>query len=475
MDLIKGISFKIVIAALILAALLLAVVWGAERKDASSAAPVAVLADTATPVSLPSSPAPEEPEEELPTIKRSQVPDYPLLLGRSTDRVLVQDSSIEVPISLSYSQEIGLVHFKSDAELEKIITDSKIGGAGFEVESDAWRDRIKDTISRFGQIARQYLPDDAITDYYEVDLDGDGTKEKLITLCGIGGNHCSDYAQVIKNNKVVFSAKLDGGGAGSGDGITPAKEGGFYIEWTEDGSFHDEKGEWVGLCCSVSHNKTLFQFKDGKIVPIKQWKILHIWKRVIEDYEELSSECTQAALIQRKYLEKEKLSEKYTFEKYPVNTVSAKNPADLDIESSRSARVFRGAVRGGLEEGVNFAGRYSIVYVGMTGWGRNYWIVDRVNGKAYEFPYLGYEMDFRRDSNLIILDSKSIIKEAINDQGVCGSIGAQDIRTTDMKPFYFLWEGDALKLLGPTDINPVKNPFWKEYFSAGFQRISSLA
>lgn len=289
----KKIWMKIGISALILAALSFLVLWDSKPKEVLNAAPIAVLADTTTPTSSPSLATPEEPEEELPTIKRSKIPKYPALIGNSggedIETVFVYGDTIEEPISLSsslsYSDEVVPVHFKSDAELEKIVADlsSSMRKADFEIESKILRDQIKENISRSGHIARQYLPDDAVTDYYEVDVDGDGIKEELVTLCGIGGSHhCSGYAQIIKNDKVVFSVKLNGDGAGYGDGITPAKEGGFYVEWTNDASFYDEKGRWVGLCCPVSHNKTLFQFKNGKFIPIKQWKTFHVWKRVIE-------------------------------------------------------------------------------------------------------------------------------------------------------------------------------------------------
>ena len=66
-----------------------------------------------------------------------------------------------------------------------------------------------------------------------------------------------------------------------GAGIMPAKNG-FYVEWGNDESFQDENGNWTGYCCPANHHKTLFEFQNGKLVPIKQWKVNHIWKKVIE-------------------------------------------------------------------------------------------------------------------------------------------------------------------------------------------------
>ena len=184
----------------------------------------------------------------------------------------------------------------------------------------------------------------------------------------------------------------------------------------------------------------------------------------------VDKECANAVSVQDQYLENEKLSEKFTFEEYKIGNIFTTTPADLDINSNLFAREFRTMLRRGLEEGVNFAGHYSIVSVGMTGWGDNYWIIDRSNGKAYTFPYIGYGLDFRKDSNLIILDSKSVITQAFEEikpyGGVCypHGIGAQGIMYTDLRPFYFLWDNNNLKLLGPTEIKPPINKFWVEYF-----------
>lgn len=185
--------------------------------------------------------------------------------------------------------------------------------------------------------------------------------------------------------------------------------------------------------------------------------------------KEISIECSNALSKQSQYLETEILSEKYFFEKYPVNDVFIVQPVDLDINSEKSAREFRTMLRQELQEkGVNFAGHYSIVSVGMTGWGDNYWIIDRSNGKAYIFPYISYGLDFRKDSNLIIMDSKPLIQKALaegkyyNDLCSDWGFGAQEVPYSDLRPFYFLWEDNRLKLLGPTSIKPPISRFWDD-------------
>lgn len=179
--------------------------------------------------------------------------------------------------------------------------------------------------------------------------------------------------------------------------------------------------------------------------------------------------CTQALSEQANYLKKENLSDKFTFDKYKGTDFLTREPADLDLASNHYAREFRTAIRADLEYGVDFAGHYTIVSVGMTGWGHSYWIVDRINGKAYNFPYLPYILDYEEDSNLIIMNPKQVIEKMIIERPPyyeygCGNVKIKDLLTTDLRPFYFLWENNKLKLLGPTDIKPPINEFWEKYF-----------
>lgn len=116
--------------------------------------------------------------------------------------------------------------------------------------------------------------------------------------------------------------------------------------------------------------------------------------------EEIDPECVTSLLARNKYFESEKLSEIYTFEKYPTSFFLTTQPVDLDTSSSKSARMFRTSIRQDLERGVEFAGHYTIASSGLRS--NSTWIVDRSNGRAYEFPYAPYELDFRKNSNLLI-------------------------------------------------------------------------
>jgi hypothetical protein len=102
----------------------------------------------------------------------------------------------------------------------------------------------------------------------------------------------------------------------------------------------------------------------------------------------------------------------------------------------------------------------------MTGWGPNYWIVDRTSGRAYEFPYKAVYLDFRPESELVVMDSKERILKAMRGmsdyQESCAHMGAR--RHSELRPFYFRWTGDRLEQLGPARVSPPVNEFWHDYF-----------
>ncbi|OGG61667.1 hypothetical protein A3I46_03830 [Candidatus Kaiserbacteria bacterium RIFCSPLOWO2_02_FULL_54_13] len=176
--------------------------------------------------------------------------------------------------------------------------------------------------------------------------------------------------------------------------------------------------------------------------------------------------CSQAILAQEQAVNNDPLANAETFEKYPVTNSLQMAPADLDIKSNSFAYEFRGVLMDKLSRvGVNFAGHYSIVYVGMTGWGANYFIVDRSNGKTYIFPYIATFLDFNKDSNLIRMNSKEDVLAWINEDvpDACMSTGTVGVYYTDARPFYFLWQNNELQQLGPGSSTPPMNPFWTEF------------
>ena len=77
--------------------------------------------------------------------------------------------------------------------------------------------------------------------------------------------------------------------------------------------------------------------------------------------------------------------ERPRFESYPADVYAGK-PAPLNVGSHRLARLFRTRIREQLqEEGINFAGHYTIAAMGCGTGCSTTTIVDARNGRAY-FP-----------------------------------------------------------------------------------------
>jgi hypothetical protein len=114
--------------------------------------------------------------------------------------------------------------------------------------------------------------------------------------------------------------------------------------------------------------------------------------------------------------------------------------------------------------GINFAGHYTLVAVGMTGWGMNYWIVDRRNGRAREFPFRAAALEVDSLSSLIIMNPKDSIRALLTQGEEAGCFLNQE-KVSDLRPFYFQWKDDTLSLLAPRELTPPVNDFWLDYRS----------
>lgn len=177
-------------------------------------------------------------------------------------------------------------------------------------------------------------------------------------------------------------------------------------------------------------------------------------------------QCAKDLAAQKAYLEGEAYSSQYNFDNYPSINEMLFKPIRLDPNSSVYARQFRTKIDDQLNSTpANFDGRYSIVSVGMTGWGQNHWIVDRKTGRAYEFPYHAMSLESKKESNLIIMNSKENIWKLLGENPEAGCYYYNQEKVTDFRPFYFKWENANLVLLAPTDIRPAVNTFWIDYSS----------
>ena len=193
-------------------------------------------------------------------------------------------------------------------------------------------------------------------------------------------------------------------------------------------------------------------------------------QKIDQDYINKNKECLTAYEKQKEYLDNETLFQKFTFDKYKSIYSEPKTLKGLDLNFSKTAREFRTNIGFQLGDKVDFDGKYTIVGVGMTGWDGPTWIVDRTNGKAYEFPYQHYyfSLDYKKDSNLIILNSKEKIKE-MHDMRECFYLNIttkndEILGAYDLVPHYLLWENNQFKYLGPEEYTPAINYFWESYF-----------
>jgi len=78
--------------------------------------------------------------------------------------------------------------------------------------------------------------------------------------------------------------------------------------------------------------------------------------------------------------------------------------ASLDEASHTDARQFRTVLREGLKQGINFAGRYTVVTVGCGTACQVHYVVDRSNGKVLDKLQGSAGASYSPDSRLFVLN-----------------------------------------------------------------------
>lgn len=173
---------------------------------------------------------------------------------------------------------------------------------------------------------------------------------------------------------------------------------------------------------------------------------------VAEPEPEVLSECQQ-------YYKNEFRNAKVygTFEEYPVTETYTGPIATVDEESGGVAKRFYTHHKNALAGGVNFAGKYAISDWGFTGWGQMFAVVDVETGAVYPFPYaVDWEFDFRPDSNLIVINPIEAVPEFTNN----GDYSCETPQYSRMKSYYFVFENNEFRLLGPEDISGLNRNGW---------------
>lgn len=138
-------------------------------------------------------------------------------------------------------------------------------------EDGSWKELYDEQIKKYGDLAKRFLPVDYITNLQEFDVDGDGVKEKIVSICGVGGNHCPHKIIIIKKDTIIFDVSA---GLTSLDLKNSDNGNGFYVQWVPTNST-DPKWD-VGLCCPPGYISTRFIFDKNKFVPIYEQENLYI-------------------------------------------------------------------------------------------------------------------------------------------------------------------------------------------------------
>lgn len=152
-----------------------------------------------------------------------------------------------------------------------------------------------------------------------------------------------------------------------------------------------------------------------------------------------------------------------TFEDYPVTTRYTGPVATLNEESHAVAKRFYSYHVEALEEGVTFAGKYSISDWAYTGVGQMFAVIDVETGDVHPFPYVvDWEFDFKPDSNLIVINPKDSVP-AFDKLDGTADVSCDVKWFDDMKTYYFVFENNEFKLLGPDDTSGLATSSWLSY------------
>ena len=148
--------------------------------------------------------------------------------------------------------------------------------------------------------------------------------------------------------------------------------------------------------------------------------------------------CLHSTLAQK--------SDSPRFEKYSADVYAGK-PAPLNLNSHRLARMYRTSIREQLhEEGINFAGHYTIAVMGCGTGCSITAIVDARNGKAY-FPQVfeGWtsvmgDYDFKDDEDIRTFKTNSRLIKAIGRPRL-----SADEKWGPSGVYYYEWANNRLR------------------------------
>jgi len=184
----------------------------------------------------------------------------------------------------------------------------------------------------------------------------------------------------------------------------------------------------------------------------------------IDESDPRFASCIEDIKSQEEAYKNDKLSSIETPEKYEVDTYNGPlSMLNLDISSSGAKKFFTKINEELAQTGINFGGKYSIVAVWLTGWGGNYFIVDRTNGKGVSIPFR-INFSYIKDNSLLLTINRNTIlwddSGGFDYEYFCANTSYPGEFYTDLRPHYYLWDGNEFKNLGEP---APKNKFWEEW------------
>lgn len=127
----------------------------------------------------------------------------------------------------------------------------------------------KDIYAKYGNFGTRFLPGFYPT-IVEFDIDSDGKNEKIVSLCGVGGNHCPHTIDIVDDEEIVFSVSVGMVGLN----LTASETGdGFYLEWVPTTG---NGWENYALCCEPGYMKTRFVYKNNEYVPVYEQEYRYV-------------------------------------------------------------------------------------------------------------------------------------------------------------------------------------------------------
>ena len=102
-----------------------------------------------------------------------------------------------------------------------------------------------------------------------------------------------------------------------------------------------------------------------------------------------------------------------SFGKYSVSYIYSGEMSPLNLKSNRTARVYKTTMSESYKQNVvNFAGHYSFIYWGCGSPCTGCASIDVRTGKVYSGPDSGFGYNFKKDSRLLIVNTKDTISNS---------------------------------------------------------------